>query len=255
MPLVSVITPVLNAVKFLPLTLRSVQNQTLSDWEHILIDDASTDGSFELAAEAAAADPRLRLLRTQNRSGPARARNLGLECARGKYVAFLDADDLWLPGKLECCISWMEATHYSFIYHDYRHISGDGKKTGAIVSGPDRLYLQSLHTRRGVGCLTVVIDLQQLPDFRFPTERDGVHEDFIAWTRILRKGHVGHRLPLDLGRYRLRKTSRSGNRLAGAMACWHIYRDESKLSLGLALEWWAQYVWHAFWMHLKAVPR
>src|SRR5712691_6442275 len=90
MPLVSVITPVFNAVQFLPQTLRSVQNQSLDNWEHLLVEDGSTDGSLELIQEAAAVDPRIRLLQTQGRSGPARARNLGLEDARGEYAAFLD---------------------------------------------------------------------------------------------------------------------------------------------------------------------
>ncbi len=256
MPLVSVITPVFNAVEFLPEALRSVQSQTLPDWEHILVDDGSTDGSLELIQEAAAADPRIRLLRTQGRSGPARARNQGLECASGKYAAFLDADDLWLPQKLKHCVAWMKSNNYSFIYHDYRHISRDGKKTGGLIAGPDRLDLQRLHTRRGVGsCLTVVINLQELPDFQFPVEHNDLNEDFIAWLRLLKKGHLGHRLPEDLGRYRLTETSRNGNRIASAVACWRIYRDESKLSFGRALNWWTQYAWHAFWMHRRAVPR
>lgn len=254
-PLVSVITPVFNAANFLPETIRSVQQQTLSDWEHILVDDGSTDGSPELIKEATAADHRLRFLRTQGRNGPARARNQGLERARGKYVAFLDADDVWLPHKLESCTKWMKSKDYSFIYHDYRHMSRDGKKTGAVIAGPDRLDVQRLHTRRGFGCLTVVIDFEKLPDFRFPANGDGLNEDFVAWLRLLRKGPVGRRLPEDLGRYRLSETSRNGNRLASAAACWRIYRNESNLPFGLALTWWTQYAWHAFWTHRRAVPR
>lgn len=255
LPLVSIITPVFNAVEFLPDALRSLQSQTLSDWEHILVDDGSTDGSFELIVEAAAADPRIRLLRTQGRSGPAKARNQGLACARGKYVAFLDADDFWLPQKLERCIASMKANNYTFIYHDYRHISRDGKRTGAVIAGPERLDMQTLHTHRGVGCLTVIISFEQLSDFRFPEDHRGLNEDFVAWTRLLKKGHIGYRLPEDLGRYRLSEASRNGNRLASAAACWRIYRNESKLSLGLALNWWAQYAWRAFWMHRRAAPR
>jgi teichuronic acid biosynthesis glycosyltransferase TuaG len=255
-PLVSIITPVYNAAEFLPETLESVRNQTLSDWEHILVDDGSTDGSIELVQQAAAADPRLRPLRTQGRSGPGKARNQGLESARGKYVAFLDADDLWLPVKLNRCVTWIESNDHSFIYHDYRHISRDGKKIGAVIAGPDLLDLQSLHTRRGVGsCLTVVMDREQLPEFRFPADHHDLNEDFVAWLRLVRKGHVGCRLPEDLGRYRLSETSRNGNRMASAVACWRIYRNESKLPFGLALNWWTQYAWRSFWMHRKAVPR
>jgi glycosyltransferase involved in cell wall biosynthesis len=255
LPLVSVITPVFNGVEFLPDTLRSVQNQTLSDWEQILVDDGSTDGSFELIQEAAAVDSRLSLLRTQGRSGPAKARNRALECARGKYVAFLDADDLWLPKKLERCVAWMKCNNHSFISHDYRHLSGDGKKTGPVIAGPARLDLRNLHTRRGAGCLAVVIDRERLPDFRFPTDHHDLNEDFVAWLRLLRKGHIGCRFPEDLGRYRLSETSRNGNRIASAVACWRIYRNESKLPFGRALNWWTQYAWRAYWTHRRAVPR
>jgi teichuronic acid biosynthesis glycosyltransferase TuaG len=255
MPLASVITPVLNAVQFLPDTLAAVQKQTMSDWEHILIDDGSNDGSLEMMQLAAAADPRLRVLRTSGRMGPGKARNLGLACARGDYVAFLDADDLWLPQKLERCVAWVQANDYAFIYHDYRHISRDGKKIGAVISGPEQLDVRNLHTRRGAGCLTVVIDRKKLPEFRFPDDHDGLNEDFVAWLRLLRKGYVGHRLPQDLARYRLSETSRNGNRMASALVCWHIYRRESQLSFGRALNWWTQYIWRAFWMHHRAVPR
>jgi glycosyltransferase involved in cell wall biosynthesis len=255
MPLISVITPVLNALEFLPDMLRSVQDQTLPDWEHILIDDGSTDGSLELMEQGAAPDPRFRLLRTQIRGGPAKARNLGLKYARGRYVAFLDADDLWLPEKLEHCIAWMKRYNYSFIYHDYRHLSGDGKKTGSLITGPDQLDLQSLHTHRGVGCLAVVIDLQQLPNFKFPDDHPSLHEDFLAWLELLRRGHIGHRLAEDLGRYRPQVTSRNRKKFGSAIGIWHTYRNESKLPFGLALNWWMQYAWRAFWMHLRAAPR
>lgn len=255
MPLVSVITPVFNAVPFLSETLASVQGQTLSDWEHILIDDGSTDASLEMIKSAAAADPRLRVLQTSGRLGPGKARNLGLNCASGNYVAFLDADDLWLPQKLETCVAWLRSNHYDFIYHDYRHISRDGKRTGAVIAGPDQLDLPSLHTHRGTGCLTVVIDRKKLPEFCFPADHHGLNEDFVAWLRVLKNGHVGHRLPQDLGRYRLSEASRNGNRFASAMVCWRIYRRESKLSFGRALNWWTQYAWRAFWMHRRAVPR
>lgn len=255
MPLVSVITPVYDAVTFLGDALSSVQSQSVSDWEHILVDDGSTDGSLELIARAAAADPRIRLLRSPGRGGPAKARNLGLQAARGDYLAFLDADDLWLQEKLHRCVSWMTSNNYDFVYHDYRHLSHDGARTGAVVHGPEHLDLHNLHTRRGVGCLAVVLDRRHIRDFRFPEEHEGLNEDFVAWLRLLRDGHVGHRLPEDLARHRLSATSRNANRLASAAACWRIYRRESNLPFALALKWWTEYAWRAFWVHRRAAPR
>jgi len=255
MPRVSVITPVLNAAEFLSDAIASLRWQTLANWEHILVDDGSTDGSLELIKMAVSTDPRMQLLRSRGHSGPAKARNLGLEAASGDYVAFLDADDLWLPEKLDHCVSWMDSNDYDFVYHDYRLVSQDGKKIGAVIAGPDRLDSETLHTRRGVGCLTVVLSRRRIQDFRFPEDHKGLNEDFVAWLRLLRGGHTGYRLPEDLARHRLSGTSRNANRLASAAACWRIYRDESDLPFGIAVKWWVEYAWRSFWMHRRAAPR
>jgi len=117
MPQVSIITPVYNAASWLPATIASVRAQTLADWEQLLVDDGSTDDSIAIIQSAAAQDPRHRLLRTPMNSGPSAARNLALDSAQGRFIAFLDADDLWLPEKLAQCVEWMTSHSYSFIYH------------------------------------------------------------------------------------------------------------------------------------------
>lgn len=256
LPLVSIITPVFNAARWLPQTLESVQAQTISNWEHLLVDDGSTDGSVELIEEAASADSRVRLIHTPKNSGPAMARNLAIQCARGRYFAFLDADDLWLPEKLARSIDWMQQHDYAFIYHDYRHISHDGEHVSALVRGPDVLNMRTLHTRRGTGgCLSVVIDRVKAPDFHFPLNYKLLHEDFCAWMSLIRAGHLGHRLPVDLGRYRLSPQSRSSNKLNGAYNTWLIYREVSRLNVVHAAFWWLQYAWNGFWLYRLARPR
>jgi teichuronic acid biosynthesis glycosyltransferase TuaG len=256
MPTVSIITPVYNAARWLAQTLASVHAQTFADWEHILVDDGSTDASVALIQAAAAVDPRIRLLRTPCNGGPSAARNMALDAARGRFVAFLDADDLWLPEKLDRALQWMTQRDYAFIYHDYRHISHDGVRIGKRVNGPDELNLRTLHTRRGVGsCLTVVIDQARIPGFRFPNVSPHHAEDFCLWLDLIRGGHTGHRFPADLGRYRLSPRSRSANKLEGAANAWHIYRQFSGLSLARAAFWWVQYAFNAAWLHLQARPR
>jgi glycosyltransferase involved in cell wall biosynthesis len=255
MPLVSIITPVYNAARWLTETLDSVRSQTLTDWEHILVDDGSTDNSGSIVEAAVREDSRFHLLRTAHNEGPAKARNIGLESARGRFIAFLDADDLWLPEKLSRCVGYMTKRGFAFIYHDYRHISHDGSRTGKLVTGPNELNIRTLHTRRGTGCLTVVIDRQMTHEFRFPPIAPYHAEDFCLWAMLIREGHIGHRFPADLARYRLSSCSRSANKLCSAVNVWHLYRDISQLSLPVAASWWVQYAWSGFWLHRRAVPR
>lgn len=255
-PVISIITPVYNAARFLPETLASVRTQTLTDWEQILVDDGSTDNSVALIEETASRDARFRLLRTPRNQGPSAARNLAIQAARGRFIAFLDADDLWLPEKLARSVQWMTEHGFEFIYHDYRHISFDGAHVGALITAPEELDMRALHTRRGHGCLSMVIDRSMIPDFRFPSEDEYYHhEDFCAWLRLIKQGHIGHRLPADLGRYRMSASSRSANKLVGAIDTWKIYRRFSKLSLLRAASWWTQYAWNSFWLHRYARPR
>jgi teichuronic acid biosynthesis glycosyltransferase TuaG len=256
MPLVSIITPVFNAARWLPETLASVRAQSLTDWEHILVDDCSTDDSVAFIEAAALEDPRIRLLVTAWNQGPSVARNIAIDAARGRYLAFLDADDLWLPEKLSRSIEWMNLNNYDFIYHDYRHLSHDGSHVGSLIHAPETLDLRTLHTRRGHGgCLSIVIDRERIPDIRFPNVAPHHAEDFCAWLQIIREGHTGHRLPADLGRYRLSPHSRSSNKLKSAINVWHLYRANSGLTVPHAVNWWLQYTWKTFWLYRYARPR
>lgn len=255
MAVVSIVTPVYNAARWLPETLASVRAQTFTDWEHLLVDDGSTDGSLAMLEAAEREDPRIRVLRTPSNSGPVAARNLALSAARGRFVAFLDADDLWLPEKLARCLNWMRGHDYEFVYHDYRHVSPDGVRVGGLVHGPNVLTQKTLHTRRGTGCLTVVIDLERIPGLRFPQVSPLHAEDFCLWSQLTCEGHVGHRLPVDLARYRLSPNSRSARKLESAKNAWEVYRGFSRLSFLRAGFWWMRYVWNAFWLHRSARPR
>jgi len=256
MAVVSIITPVYNAAEWLPETLACVQAQTLADWEHLLVDDGSTDESVAIIEAAAQQDARIHLLRTTKNGGPSRARNLAIESAGGRYLAFLDADDLWLPEKLARCIESIREHGHCFIYHDYRHISSNGALIGPLIQAPEVLNLETLHTKRGHGgCLSFVLDRTQISGFRFPDPCPYLHEDFCAWLSLVKSGHIGHRLAADLGRYRLSPQSRSGNKWKAAIETWRIYRHASKLPRLRAAHWWMQYAWNGFWLHRYARPR
>jgi glycosyltransferase involved in cell wall biosynthesis len=253
---VSIITPVYNAAPWLGEMLASVRAQTLTDWEQILVDDGSSDNSVSIAEAAAQQDARFRLIRTPRNMGPSSARNLAIEAARGRFIAFLDADDLWLPEKLARSVAWITSRGYSFIYHDYRHMSHDGLRVGALIEAPEKLDWQTLHTRRGIGgCVSIVIDRERIPVFSFPPAAPYLAEDFCLWVQIIREGHIGHRLPVDLACYRLSPKSRSANKLLGAINAWHLYREVSLLPIPLAAFWWLQYAWSALTLYYNARPR
>ena len=254
MPLVSIVTPVYNAAQFLPETLASVRAQTMTDWEQILVDDGSTDNSVAIAEAASRGDSRFRLLRTPQNGGPTVARNMGLAVARGRYIAFLDADDIWMPEKLTRCVKWMTANGYAFIYHDYRHMSQDGLRVGRVVHGPDTLTVATQHTHRGTGCLAVVLDSERIPEINFTAVSPYHAEDFCLWTKLIRQGHEGHRFPVDLARYRLSPSGRSANKVECAINVWHLYREHSMLPFTRAVFWWIQFAWNSFWLHHHARP-
>lgn len=243
MPLVSVITPVFNAARWLPETLASVKAQTLTDWEHILVDDVSTDDSVAVVERAAKEDARVRLFHMPNNGGPAGARNLALSVARGRFIAILDADDLWDTEKLAHCVAFMISRGHAFIYHDSRIISDSGTVVGAVF-GPDELNMHTLHTRRGIRTCAVMVDQEQIPDLCFP--QDSLHEDFLAWLTLVQHGHVGHRFAEVLSSYRLATGSRNSKKLRSAVHCWSNYRNVSGLSLTRATNWWIQYAWNSW---------
>lgn len=254
MPIVSIVTPIYNAARWLPETLASVRAQTFTDWEHLLVDDGSADESVAIVERAAAQDERVRLLHMPENGGPSAARNLALDSAQGRYIALLDADDVWLPEKLTRCIEWMTAQGYGFIYHDCRQFYRVGEGLSSVISGPDELNMYTLHTERGVRCFAVVIDRERIPDLRFPLAHRDSHEDFIAWLSLIQKGYIGHRLSEDLGRYRLSHESRNANKYEAVKKVWRIYRDVSNLPLPQATSWWMQYAWNAVWLHRRGKP-
>ena len=154
--------------------------QTFTDWEHILVDDGSTDGSLAIGDLAVAQDERFRSLPTSHKGCLAVLRNLALDVARGRYIAFIDADDLWLPEKLARSVDWMATHGHGFIYHDYRRFfRADGGVVGSLPARRDRDCVFSIHA--GVSIVWVwSIDRELIPEFRF---HEGLypyhHEDFI----------------------------------------------------------------------------
>lgn len=255
--LITVVMPAFNAAATIEESIASLQAQTYPHWQLVVVDDGSSDTTCALVERIAAADPRVRLLRQPMNGGPAAARNRGVREARGRYVAFLDADDLWRPEKLSVQVPAMGAPGLVMSYHDYRHMTAEGNLMGEVVRGANRLDWVTLHKRRGVGCLSVMVDLQQAPDFAFPERLHGVlAEDFLAWANLLRgEGRYGIRIAQDLALYRLQDNSRSSRRLRAVKSVWVIYRQFERIPVPRAAWFFACYLCDAIYLRLRGRPR
>ena len=225
-PLVSVITAAYNAEAFIGETMAAVQSQTLPDWELLVADDASTDRTAALVEVAAAADPRIRLIRLKHNGGVASARNAALGAARGRFVAFLDSDDLWLPQKLECQVAFMEARDVAVSYTAFRRIDETGRRLGRLVTVPARLTYRQLLRNTAIATLTGMIDTAKTGPIRMTEAR---RDDYILWLSLLKRGFVAHGLQQDLARYRVVRGSLSSKPKRSAAWVWDVYRRVEKL--------------------------
>jgi teichuronic acid biosynthesis glycosyltransferase TuaG len=238
-PVVSIITPAYNAERFLRETIASVSSQTFDDFEHIIVDDCSRDGTAGIIA-GATVDPRIRAHRTERNSGVAAARNAGLELARGSLICFLDADDRWRPQKLERQVAFMGQTGVGFTYMDYLRTDLAGNSLG-IVSAPPRVDLNGLLKSNVIGNLTAMATRAAIGTTRF--RRIG-HEDYVFWLDVLRG--LGHARkvpsPEPACLYRVAGNSLSGNKLRAAAWQWNIYRDVAGLDVARSAWYLANYM-------------
>lgn len=247
-PVVSVITPCYNAADFVNGCMDSVQAQPFGDWEHIIVDDCSVDASAELVKEQAAADKRIRLIRHEHNQGAAAARNTAVEAARGRYIAFLDADDLWLPAKLEKQVGLMRENDWAFSCSDYSIIDTEGNIVKESVGIPATIDYSGLLKNTVIGCLTVVIDRERIVDLTMPDLRSG--QDYALWYRILRSGVVAHGVDEVLAQYRLVPGSVSRNKLRAARRMWRLYREYERINPLLASWYFLHYAVNAVRKHI-----
>lgn len=242
--LVSIITPVYNAQQFIGATIESVMNQTYQQWELILVDDCSSDGSVQIIQEYQAKDDRIRLLQLKENSGAAVARNQGIVAAKGQYIAFIDADDEWMVEKLEIQIQVMQDQGYAFTYTGIEFMNEQGQTLKIFDRVPQSLTYHQLLKNTAIACSTVIIDRQQVGDFQMPLVRRG--QDTATWLMLLRtRVERAYGIPMALNRYRQVAGSISSNRMTALKRTWNTYRNIEKLPLHQALYYFSSYVLNA----------
>lgn len=206
--LVSIITPSYNTGRFIEETIQCVLNQTYTNWEMIIVDDCSTDNTDEVV-KPFLSDPRIRFLKNDKNNGAAVSRNRALREARGKWVAFLDSDDLWVPEKLERQIGFMEKNDCHFSYTDYIEVDDDGSPLGTLWTGPRKIGKARMTMFNYMGCLTVMYDrkyigLIQVADIK-------KRNDYAIWVKVVKKCPA-YLLNENLAAYRVRSSGSIMNR-------------------------------------------
>lgn len=226
--LVSIVTPTYNAENYLKYTIESVLSQTYQNWEMLIVDDCSTDNTVAIIKSYIEKDNRITLIELDKNSGAAVARNTAIEKASGRYIAFLDSDDRWLPNKLEKQIGFMQNNNYAFTYTAYEKINESGEYAGN-VGIPDKVNYADLLKVCSIGCLTAVYDTKALGKIYMPLIRK--RQDLGLWLKILKQIPYAYGLNEVLAQYQLRSDSISANKKEAAKFTWKLYREVEQLSI------------------------
>lgn len=247
--LISIIVPVYNANKFIVETMDCVVGQTYSRWELLLVEDGSSDGTVETIERYIAEnnETRIRLIRQPENMGAAKARNRGLLEAAGRYIAYLDADDLWLPEKLEHELNFMREKGAAFAFTGYEFADENGKGMGKIVRVPQTLNYKQALSNTTIFTTTVMFDTQKIPKelLEMPVIKS---EDTALWWKVLRNGYTAYGLDENLAKYRRPGKSLSSNKLKALRRIWNLYRKAEGMSVPSS-------AWHFCFWAVRAVKR
>ncbi|MCF0210542.1 MAG: glycosyltransferase [Bacteroidales bacterium] len=246
--LFSIITPCYNAGKFIEQTIKSVLSQTYTNWEMLIVDDCSTDNSAEIIKKYAEQDSRIFYYKTEKSSGsPALPRNIGIDNSKGKYIAFLDSDDLWLEDKLEKQYKYLTEHNCNFVYSNYEKIDFQGKRENRIVEVRKTTGYKDMLKVNSIPCLTSCLSRDLIGDNRFKQIQN---EDFEFWLQILKKGSVAYNIGDITSLYRESENSRSSNKIKIIKSRWNIIRTREKISLIASLYY---IIYYAFAATLKFI--
>lgn len=243
MELVSIITPCYNSAKTIGLTIDSVISQTYVDWELIIVDDCSVDNSLDVINSKLRDDLKITVIPLKNNVGAAEARNIALRKAKGRYIAFLDSDDIWISTKLRTQILFMSSNRYAFSFTSYQVISEDGKKYLKVINAPKQIDYYQYLKNTIIGCLTVIVDRDTIGYFEMPNIRSS--HDMALWLNLLKRGYKAYGLNEVLGYYRSVDNSNSAKKGKAALDVWRVYRKIEGLSFFYSLYCFFCYAYNA----------
>ena len=242
-PLVSIIMPAYNSEQFITDAIESVLSQTYQSWELIIVDDYSSDNTISIVEKYANIDERIKFHANTSNLGAAKTRNVAIKLSRGRFVAFLDSDDLWLPVKLEVQIEIMLSRNISFSFSNYAQINQNGDKLERHLIIPQQLSYNQYLKNTIIGCLTVVLDREQIGNIEMEDIRTS--HDMALWLNILKRGHLAYGINDVLAIYRVLNSSITSSKLKAAKDVRYVYRSVERLGVFHSLIFFSSYVYHA----------
>lgn len=239
--LVSIITPSYKSERFISQSIESVISQTYQNWEMIVVDDASPDNSNKIIEEYIKKDNRIKFIKLNKNSGPAVARNKAIKEANGRYISFLDADDLWMPKKLEKQLEFMKKFNLDLTYSSYNLQDEEDNDLGIFVTKENISY-ESLLKTNSIGCLTAIYDTKNIGKMLMPDIIK--RQDYGLWLKILKNVGKTKGMLEPLATYRIMKNSVSSNKFIAAKYVWKIFRDIEKLSFFKSFYYFCYYIFN-----------
>lgn len=228
--LISIVVPVYQVERFIEETIESVQSQTYENWELLLVDDCSKDRSCVLIEKKAEKDTRIHLIRQNTNQGAAEARNCGVRHAKGRYLCFLDSDDLWEPDKLECELRFIQKKQAGFVFTGYEFADEDGKGLGKIVRVPENISYTNALKNTTIFTSTVMIDRSKIEDKDIFMPKIA-SEDTATWWHLLKVYGRAYGLDQNLVKYRRSANTLSSNKLEAIKRIWKLYRKQESLNI------------------------
>ena len=240
---ISIITPTYNSKIFINQTIQSILNQTYKNWELLITDDCSTDGTWELLLKYQKQDERIKVFRLEKNSGPGVARNNSIKHAQGRFIAFCDSDDQWKPDKLEKQLQFKLENDLALSFSSYDVIDEEDNLIGEVTA-PGKVTYKTMLCNNYIGCLTAMYDTQKLGKMYMPEIRK--RQDWALWLSILKKVPYALSIPEKLAIYRARRKSISANKIDLIRYNWNIYRNVEKISVFKSIFLLGQFMFYYF---------
>lgn len=247
-PLISIIIPCYNSADFITTTINSVIDQTYRNWELVIVDDKSKDDSCKVIEAFVQKHSNIKLIKLEQNGGVSNARNVGLENAKGKYIAFLDSDDVWLKDKLVKQVSYMEEKSLPMTFCAYNRIDEAGAIISRKIEVPYSVNYRQLLSHNVIIFSTSLTLKSVIGDTKF---KKAGHEDWIFWLDIFKKPFSGYGINEPLVLYRIRQGSVSSNKLKVIGFTWKILRESEKLGFIESAFLFIKYAFATVWKRLR----